>query len=341
MSTERFGKVLVTGASGSLGRQLLYELVRRGVRPITHVRESSNTALIDKFQLEQRVADLRQDQDLTTLVTGVDAIIHTAAYVNFRQDRLTQFTGINVFGALNLFRAAQRAGVRRFVHVSTVAAVGALPHDRKGTEGGAVNEDTPFNLSHLRIPYIMTKRAAEEELAKAAAGGQTELVTVNPSIVMAPSRSLDDRAKAQRRLRRLFLPDLPNLVNLVDIRDVAPGVLAALDDGRPGQRYLLVGENVSFRDLLREIASILDVTPRLVKVPRPLVMTAARAAAFWPKLAGKGKVSFYPDLVRMLDFDWAYSATKARAELGYVSRPLRQSLTDLLNNRFDGTYLRP
>lgn len=339
-------KILITGASGSLGKQLIYELVRRGVRPIAHVRKSSDTTYVDSLDLEKRFADLRHRDEIERLVAGVDAVIHTAAWVNFRQDRLSQFTGINTLGALGLFQAAQRTKVKRFVHVSTVAAVAALPRSWNGTNPppgvpALVNEQTPFNLSHLRIPYIMSKRAAEDELLKSARSGLTELVIVNPSIVVAPSRTGDDRSKAMKKMGRYLMPSLPNRVNLVDIRDVAVGIIAALRKGRPGERYILAGDNISLCDLTLAVSSILDMVPHLVRVPRPVLNLAAKFSVLFAKLSGKGKISFYPDLVKMLDYDWAYSSLKARRELGYTNRSIHITLNNLLNNNMVGTYAKP
>ncbi len=339
-------KILITGASGSLGKQIIYELLRGGAKPIAQVREGSNTTYIDSQGLEKRFADLRRKDELEQIVEGVDAVIHTAAWVNFRQDRLTQFTGINTFAALELFQAAQRAGVKRFVHVSTVAAVAALPRSWNGSSPppgipALVDEQTPFNLSHLRIPYIMTKRAAEDELLKSARGGMTELVIVNPSIVVAPSRTGDDRGKALKRLGRFLLPGLPNRINLVDIRDVAPGIIAALQKGRSGERYILAGDNISLRDLVLAVSVILGRAPHVLRVPRSVLNLAARCSLAFSKLSGKSKISFYPDLVKMLDYDWAYSSLKARQELGYTSRSIHVTLNDLLNNNMVGTYAKP
>ncbi|HWR82042.1 MAG TPA: NAD-dependent epimerase/dehydratase family protein [Candidatus Deferrimicrobium sp.] len=338
-------KILITGASGSLGKQLIFELHRRGVSPVAHVRDSSDTTYMDSLGLEKRTADLRNPAQLTQLVHGIECIIHTAAWVNFRQDRLTQFTGINTFGAVNLFKAAQDAGVRRFVQVSSVAAVGALPRNspRRNSESRieVADENLPFNLRHLRIPYILTKRAAEEELLQAAQDRATELIIVNPSIVVAPSRTGDDRGKARHRLNRFLIPDLPNRVNLVDIRDVAPGILSALCKGRHGERYILGGDNISARDLALIACTILGRTPHLLRIPKRFFYFAARCSEKWTRILGRGKVSFYPDLVRMLDYDWAYSSAKARQELGYQTRSIHNTMNDLLNNRLVGTYAKP
>ena len=338
--------VLVTGASGSLGQQLVYELHRRGVHIIAHVRKDSNTRYIDSLGLEKRIADLRFREQIEPILDGVDAIIHTAAWVNFRQDRLTQFTGINTFGAIELFKAARKAAVKRFVHVSTVAATAAVRKRTKNSRSGygaeeKVDEETPFNLDHLRIPYIMTKRSAETELYKLASEGPPELVIVNPSIIVAPSRTGDDRGKAIKAFSRLFMPNLYNYVNLVDIRDVAPTIVAALEKGRPGERYIVAGDNITIRELILEVSAMIGKTPHLVRIPRKALRFAARWAVLFNKLRGKSKISFYPDLIKMLDYDWAYSSMKARRELGHTNRALFITLRDLLSNSFNGTYMRP
>ncbi len=335
-------KILITGASGSLGRQLIYELVQQGVNPIAQVRAGSDTAYIDSLGLEKRTADLCDTNQLPTLVEGIDAIIHTAAWVNFRRDQLAGFSQINTAGSVELFKAAEQAGVRRLVHVSTVATVGALKKNgRRGSGRTLINEDSPFNLGHLRIPYIMTKRAAEVELADAATGSNLELVTVNPSIIIAPSRTGDDRGKAMKTFGKLLIPKLSVRLNLVDIRDVAPGVIAALQKGRPGHRYILAGDNISERDLVLAVSAALGCAPHLVRVSRKFLKVVSRGWLFLCRLLCCKKISFYPDLVRMLDLDWVYSSKKAHDELDYQYRSILISLSDLMTNNFVGTHLKP
>ncbi|MFH1374250.1 MAG: NAD-dependent epimerase/dehydratase family protein [bacterium] len=343
--TDPGGDILITGASGSLGKQLVYELDRQGLSPVAQVRQSSDTRYLDSVGVRKRVTDLRNKTDLSRLVAGVDSIIHTAAWVNFRQDRLADFVALNTDGSRHLFAAAQKAGVKRFVHVSTVAAVGAIPRQSHGELNPVgppdrASEDTPFNLGHLHIPYIMTKREAEEKLLQSAPDGKTELVIVNPSVIVAPSRTGDDRGKALKKFPRWLAPGLPNFVNLVDIRDVAAGVIAAMNNGRPGERYILGGDNVTARELLLIISSVLGRAPHFVRLPRAALFSAARLAALRGRLTGSGKVSFYPDLIRLLDYDWAFSSRKARRELGYTSRSLYVTLKDLLTNNFTHSYAR-
>ncbi len=339
-------KILVTGASGSLGKQIIYELSKYDCfTPIAQVRQTSDTTFLDRLGVEKRIADIRHEQELSGLVEGINVVIHTAAWVNFRQDQLPLFTQINVTGAVNMYRAACSSGVSRFIHVSTIAAVAAIPRSQNKKNSlftfSLIQEDAPFNLHHLRIPYIITKRAAEEELLKISADQKTELVIVNPSIIVAPSRTGDDRNKAEKKFPRFLVPDLPFHVNLVDIRDVARGIVAATEKGRNRERYLLTGENISGRDLILVVSAILEKAPHLVKVPRVLLNALARASVFYGKIFKNGKVSFYPDIVKLTDYDWVYSSAKARQELGYYTRSIYTTLTELLTNNFTDSYAKP
>lgn len=338
------GTILVTGGSGSLGKQLLYFLHRMEVKAIAHVRESSDTRFIDSLGLTKRTADMRDRGQLRRLVEGVDGIIHTAAWVNFRRDRLTQFTGINTMGAVDLFNAAAEAGVKRFVHVSTIGAVGAAERPENPNmihPDRLVDESEPFNLGHIKIPYIMTKRAAEDQLLEISPKSRTELVIVNPPMMVAPSRSGDDRGKAMKSFSRWFLPDLSNWMNLADIRDVACGVLSALHRGRAGERYLLTGDNITAHELVMNISIMLGKSPQLIKPPKSLLRGAARLSVLVSRLRGRSKISFYPDIVKLLDYDWAYSHAKARAELDFNPRSIYTTLNDLLTNNFTGSYMKP
>ena len=337
-------KILITGATGSLGRQLVYQLTQQGVEPVCHVRDSSDTTIIDSLSLEKRSLDLRQIDRFPQLMNGIDCVIHTAAWVNFRKDRLTQFTGINTIAPLELFKAAIKSGVKKFVHISTVAAVGANMCQANGNADNskALDETADYNLSHLRIPYIMTKRAAEEELFKVPDRGDTALVVVNPSIIVAPSRQGDDREAAIERFFRSFiLPDFANAINLVDLRDVAPGVLAALKFGRNGERYILGGDNISVRDLIISATALLSRVPHLMRIPKSFLRLAARTSVARGAIYGHGQVDFYPELLKTLDYNWVYTSAKARRELFYETRSAQSTLRDLLQNNFIGTWKRP
>lgn len=338
-------KILITGSSGRVARQVIYELDKIGIKPIAHLRKTSNSKFVDSLNLEKRFADLRNREEIAELVKGIDYIIHTVAKINFHQDRSTQITGINTIAAIDLFQAAKDAGVKKFVHVSSTVAVGGVLRNRitehlKG-DVNLADESHEFNLGHLRIPYIQTKHAAETELKKLSNGTGTELVIVNPSIIMAPSRNKDDQESASKRLPRFVVPDIRNRVNLVDLRDVAKGIILALKKGKNGERYILGGDNLTVRELVLAVSAEIGRMPHLFKYPGWFYRLAANLSLIFSRLTGRSRISFYPDLVKLLDYDWAFSSMKARNDLGYTYRSVYITLSDLLNNEFNDTFLKP
>lgn len=328
-------RILVSGATGSLGREIVRRLVAEGLRPVALVRPESDTRELEQLGVERRTADLRDREAIQAAFAGMTFGIHAAAWISFQQGRRTQFTGINTFGAIDFYRAARVAGARRVVHISTVAAIGASPRkDRREDPKTGLSEAHVFNLDHLHIPYIQSKRLAEHELQVMAAEGAPELVILNPGPILTdyPAGSLKQRIDKQ--LSRAFLPRFDSRLSLVDVRDCAPAVVAALRRGRPGARYILAGEALPFSELVDRMAALLGRRPRQVRLPTGLLVWLASLASRWSRLTGSSESPLYPDLVRLTEYDWAYSSERARAELGFQPRPLAESLAELLGEGF-------
>ncbi len=349
MNMQSPPRILITGASGLLGSQLIHEYLKQGVRPICMVRESSDCTFIDSHNLEKRFADLRNQESLTEAFCGVDCVIHAAALVDFRGDKLTLFTGVNSFGALFCYRAAISAGVRKFLHVSTIAAVGAALRDSK-CESVLLTEDSEFNLDHLRIPYILSKHHAEQLLYQARVqksdddtkeSDQQErpkLIIVNPSIIVAPSRHGADKSRIDKLMSKPLLPSFQTRFNIVDIRDVSEAILTALEKGRDSERYLLTGDNLSLSEGLNIFSKQTGIRPRRFSPPVSALIAVAKLAHGLRRENKGGKLRFYPDVVRMLEYDWVYDNSKAREQLGFKPRPMAETLGDLYSGKFSGFY---
>ena len=187
----------------------------------------------------------------------------------------------------------------------------------------------------------MTKRAAEVELKKAADKAKTELVIVNPSLIIAPSKKIANRERALKLFDRLIFPDIPIRVNMVDIRDVVRGIIGALEFGKNGERYILGGDNIKMTDFALSGSAALGKIPHMVRIPRKLYDFTARCSFLYSKLFGRSNIRYYPDLVKMLDYDWAYSSKKAHDTFGYNWRSIHVTLENVVQNNMVNTYLKP
>jgi dihydroflavonol-4-reductase len=313
-------RVAVTGGTGFLGHHLCVALTAAGAEVTALVRVFSDTSRLKTLGVRCQVAPLDEPVLLSEACRGRDLLFHLAGAVDFNND-WDQCRRVNVQGTANVLRAAAGAGVRRIVHASSIVAVGATPRPVR------LDESSPWTLGGAAVPYVTTKREGEE-LALACREGP-EVVVVNPASVIGP----DDFSGSEFGVmcRRFWQGRIPLVFgggnNFVDVRDVAAGMLRAAERGRPGERYILGGTNRSYTAFDSELA-------RLARRPIPrfrLPTALARVgAAIGDRL--KKKQSKRPLLTsaqaRLLGLFFYYDCGKARRELGYEGRPLRETLAD-------------
>ncbi|MBF8255893.1 MAG: nucleoside-diphosphate-sugar epimerase [Anaerolineales bacterium] len=253
---DHVGTILVTGATGFIGSQLCRALAAEGRHVRALHRRTSSLKALDGVAVDLHVGDILDPASLEPALRGVSLVFHAAAqsaYWRRPQDVLQAA----VDGTRNVVEAARRAGVRRVVLTSSVAALG-VP-----AAGELLDEAHPFNLPPGRFLYGFSK-ARSEEAARQAAGSDLELVIVNPSIVLGAgdvNRISGSIILESARGRAFVYTD--GGANYVHIDDVTAGHLAAAARGRPGERYILGGENLTHRQALTEVRS-----------PRPSTLSA-------------------------------------------------------------------
>ena len=317
---------LVTGANGFLGAHVIHTLVDHGDTVRAMVRPDRPRNHIRKIGIDLVEGNMLDEESLRRACDGVDSVVHCAAQMGYwsRQDSLQR--KVNVEGTSALLRSAQAAGVRRIVHVSSVAAVGA------SASGEVLDEGTSWNLAERGVNYALTKRLGEER-ALAAAWGGMPVVVVNPSALFGPR--LDGRPSSElisgiTRGRLPWIP--PGGISVADVSDVANGVVAALRSGRPGERYILGGHNVTWEQLYTAIAACTGG-----RVPEKRL--GARRLK-WLTLAARGRDALHisrppwtPELYRSYGmYSWVRSE-KAATELGYSVRPLAQIIAHATQRR--------
>jgi dihydroflavonol-4-reductase len=312
--------VLVTGAAGHLGNNVVRALLAQGrtVRALTHTTSASLAGL----DVERSQGDVLHRPSLDAPFKGVEVAYHCAALVSIRPSDGPRVLRTNVLGTRNVVDACLAAGVRRLVHVSSVHAL-APPR-----ANGVTDESCGPNLDPKAPAYDRSKAAGEAEIRAGVRRG-LDAVTVNPTAVIGPH----DYAPrlAGRALITMYRGRLPmNLAggfNWVDVRDVAAGALAGETRGRAGEGYLLSGHWASLPDiagLMRECTGRRG--PRLV-APLWLARLGVPFFAAWARLTRSDELYTAPSL-RALTEHRACSSAKASAELGFTPRPLAQTIAD-------------
>ena len=317
--------VLVTGATGFVGANLVRELLRdgRGVRALA--RPGSDRRALQGLEVEIAEGDLLDPASLRRAVVGIRTVFHAAADYRLWAPDPQALYRANVDGTRAILTAASEAGAARIVYTSTVGALG-VPKD-----GGEGTEDTPVSLDDMVGPYKRSKFLAERAALELAAAG-VPVVIVNPSAPVGPW-DLKPTPTGQMIVDfvqgRMFAT-VDTGLNIVHVRDVARGHILAAERGKVGEKYILGHTNLSLTaigDLLTEITGC--PRPR-VKVPYAVAWLAALCSEGGARVTGRApRVPL--TAVRMARKKMYFSAAKAVRELGLPQTEVRTALRDAVD----------
>jgi dihydroflavonol-4-reductase len=315
--------VLVTGASGFLGSAIAAALRARGHAVRVLVRPSSPRTNVDAADIVCE-GDLRDRASLASALKGARFLFHAAADYRLWSRNPDEILRNNVEGTRLVMEEALKAGVERIVYTSSVATL-------KLADGDLSTEDNPLAEGEGIGPYKRSKVAAERLVEAMIQRNGLPAVIVNPSTPIGP-RDVKPTPTG-RIIVEAASGRMPAFVdtglNLAHVDDVAAGHLAALDRGRIGERYILGGENVTLSDMLADIARLVGRRPPTVKLPRTLLYPLAYGAEALASLSGV-EPFLTMDGLRMSRHRMFFDDSKARAELGYASRPYREGLADAI-----------
>jgi dihydroflavonol-4-reductase len=328
------GEALVTGASGFIGYHVTRRLCERGWRVRAFVRPTSTLVHLRELPVRIFHGDIGDGAALRAAMRGARTVFHVAGRVSYQPSQRAEIERVNVGGTEAVVGAARAEGIETLVVTSSIAAIGGSAARR------SADEDAPWDPRLDRQAYASSKRRAER-LALAAASDAMRVVAVNPSVVVGwpdPGVSAGGRriiAFLEGRVRGLIRWGF----NVVDVRDVAEGHVLGCERGRSGERYILGGENLTLEQFAAVLAEISGRPgPRWV-VPRPLAWLAALGHE-----ASCALVRRPPVVTReMLRYArrWAfYDSGKARRELGYNPRPVREALSGAVRWFLDNGYVR-
>ncbi len=306
--------VLVTGATGCIGSNLIARLVERGCNVRAFHRNNSNLSVIEHLDLDHRIGDIRDPAVVLSAVQGCDTVFHTAAIVSFWRRMRNEQLDVNINGTKTVVEACIRSGVKKLVHTSSIAALGYR------RDGELIDETTPFNWNE-RITYRLSKHRSELEVLKGVADG-LDATIVNPSVVIGPNDAHLHGGAIVRSVARGNVPAyVEGGMNLVSVHDVVRGHIAAAERGRSGERYILGGVNLTHRDAFNLIAGVLHAKKPRVKAPVWSVKALARACEIVGELTNS-EPWISRDLISGLGMNNWYTSQKAVRELSYSASPL-------------------
>ncbi len=314
-------KAFITGATGFVGSHVARALAAQGADLRLLVRKTSRTDNIAELRAETVQGDLREPESLRKAMAGCDFVFHVAADYRLWVRDPEQMYRSNVEGTRAIIQAAQQSGVRRVIYTSSVATMGFT------SDGQIAAEDSPVSIKDMVGHYKRSKFMAEEVALEAGRKG-ANVVVVNPT---TPIGEYDIKPTPTGRivvdfLKRKFPAYVDTGLNLADAKEVARGHLLAMEKARPGERYILGGENLTLKQILDKLSALTGLPSPTMKVPHAVAMGFAAFDQFFTGTVMGKEPRATIDAVKMGRKKMFASSAKAERELGYKVLPVEHAL---------------
>jgi dihydroflavonol-4-reductase len=315
--------ILVTGGAGFIGSHLVGLLVDKGEHVRVLERPAAQVGHLPAHDVQVVFGDIRDRHAVQQAMAGCTTVYHLAANPNLWTQKRGHFNQVNYGGTVNVLECAVAAGVRRILHTSTESILTRV-HQK-----GPIAEDQDVTMRDVVGPYCRSKLLAERFALRLAKAG-APVVVVNPTLPIGPG-DLGRSPPTQMILdfclgkRREYLDAE---LNLIDVRDVADGMVRAMERGRYGKRYLLGHENLSIREIFAMLARITGLPQPARRVPYPIALAAAYINEFLSDVYTHAVPVATVTGVKLTRRTMHFDASRSLSELGLKPRPVERSLTD-------------
>jgi dihydroflavonol-4-reductase len=316
-------RILVTGGNGYIGQHLVSALVARGRKVRVLDLRAPSRPLPDVQYLKGSVLDAGV---VDKAMAGVAEVYHLAGLPGMWMPDKGDFHAVNCGGTEVVIAAARKLGIARFLHCSTESILfPSSPAEE------AVAKDGPMTGDDMPGPYTRSKLLAEQVATQAAASGFPVVIGC-PTMPIGPH---DHSVTPPTAMLRHFLRGrlhlyLDFIVNLVDVRDVAAGLVLTMERGRVGQRYVLGGESIPLKEVLRLMADLSGRRTLLIPVPGRVAEIVTSLLELVADHVTRRPPPGTVEGVRIASRARALSIEKAQRELGYAPRPVEPALRETI-----------
>jgi dihydroflavonol-4-reductase len=324
--------ILLTGATGLVGSHILYTLTSRGERVKATCRENSNIREVEKLfrfysgqeadallaSVEWVKADLADYYSIEAALEGVSYVVHAAAMVSFNPREAGKMLEVNASGTANLVNACLEKGVEKLCYVSSISSLGRHP------EGKEVDEKVEWQPDDNRSAYSHSKFRAEMEVWRASKEG-LPVIIVNPSVIIGPVDWKRSSGRLFYSVRKGMPFYTPGITGFVDVRDVSEAIALLIKSGIINERFILNGENLSFKVFFSMIAHALHRQPPFLKATEWMTQIGWRLNLFLCTLVGKSP-AITSDTARAAHNKSYYSNEKFSRQFNFSFRPIEDAV---------------
>lgn len=312
--------IAVTGANGLLGSFIVRKLIEQKASFVALKRKSSDVSLLQEVNhlITWRDAEVTDEIALQEALVGVTTVIHAAAIVSFNPRRYKQVMNVNVQGTCNVVNVCLANGVKRLLHISSVAALG------RQKDQHVVQENNMWVNSPLNSIYGESKYLAELEVFRGQEEGLSTVI-INPSVILAPADWEKSSAKVFKYVwdEKSFYTD--GFINVVDVRDVADIVFQLLDKPIEAQRFVVNAGNISFKQFFGLIAKEFECKPPSINLGKALLKIVAQLESVRTWFTGSEPL-ITRDTARLSGTQFFYDNQKVKQLLGFQFQPIEKTV---------------
>ncbi|MEO8086451.1 MAG: NAD-dependent epimerase/dehydratase family protein [Bacteroidota bacterium] len=321
--------ILVTGGTGIVGARLLFDLTSSGKKVRALKRASSKDDILDmafaenlslKNQIEWIQGTVTDVYDVMEAMKGVDEVYHCAAKVSFHGSEQKEIMKVNVEGTANMVNVALELGVKKFCHVSSIAALGRVEENKM------MDENVFWKPSKYNSVYAISKYSSEREVWRAMEEG-LKAVIVSPSIIIGPGNWKTGSSAMFRQVWKGMKYYSLGVNGFVDVRDVTASMTGLMEKNIFGERFIVSSENCSYRDIFNYIADSFQKPRPSIKVNGTLSELGWRAEKLRSFFLNK-QPFITKETARNSQRKWYYSSEKIKKELGIQFIPISKSIAD-------------
>lgn len=325
-------KVLVTGADGVLGNNLVRELIERNYEVTTLILDGTNPKTLNGLNIQKIYGNILNIRDLKFAMKGIDIVIHCAACTNVWPARADYINQVNIKGTENIIEACLATRIKKIIYVGTANSFGFGDLETPGNEFNAYRSDK------YGLDYMDSKMKAQKIILSAVHHKKLPAVVVNPTYMIGP---FDSKPSSGAMILALFNKKIPGFPpggkNFINVKDVAVGIANAIEMGRIGECYILGNKNLTFKEIFNKISDVIGCSVPQVNMPGGLIILYGHINSRMAKI-----FQFTPSVTKELSIiscdNHFYSSAKAVKYLKLPQTPLETGIREcfiwFLNNNF-------
>ncbi len=319
--------ILITGATGLLGSQLLFDLASKGFPVRAMKRDASRMQCVDHYfsaapgllqNIEWVTGDINDTFSLDSVMTGVDQVYHCAARVSFQPSDHERMHHVNINGTANVVNVCLEKNITKLCFVSSTAALG-----RTG-DGELIDENGTWKTSNLNSAYAISKYGAEREVWRGIAEGLNAVI-VNPGVIIGPGNWKTDSSMLFRQVEKGLKFYTSGVTGFVAVNDVSAAMIALMESDIVNERFILVAENWPFRDVMDRIADDIG-KPRPGVYAGPLLSGFAWRMELMKSMITGSKPVITKETARSANGKNFYSSEKIKRALNFQFTPVMESI---------------